>query len=541
MKEFFPLLKNNPGIVYFDTAATSQKPEAVLDAERKFYETSNANVHRSAHVLAERATKAFEDSRNKTAQFINAEPDEIVFCSGTTLALNISARAIFEGLKPGDQVLVTIMEHHSNFVVWQQLAKKFGLKFDVVPITPDFRLDLEVLKEKLNENTKVFACTHVSNVLGTINQIVEIGKIVRENSPQATFVVDGAQAVAHMPVDVKALDVDVYCFGAHKMYGPSGIGVLYAKRELLKAWPPVIYGGEMVEKVTVEDTLFKEGVAKFEAGTPTLAQAVGLSAAIDFIQKTGWVKIQKIEQDVLQYLLDSLKNIAEITIIGPDTIENRIGDVSVLMKGWHPHDFASTLDMQGIAVRAGSHCTHPLHCALGLEHENDIGTGKEVFTIRISLGVYNTKDDVDRLIKAINTMNESYDPASIDVDDEVIKEHIRDHVLNPRNKKDIEGHSCLGKNPNCGDTIKATVVVSEDKIKEVAFMGDGCAISQATMSILTTKLKGMSVIDVQELDLSFVNKITGIDFSTKPVRARCAMLGLRATQCAIREVENGNS
>ncbi len=313
----------------------------------------------------------------------DASIQETIFTRSTTDGINMFARSYMKTLQPGDEVLVTEMEHHSNFVPWQQLAKQYGISFNVVKITPDDVLDMDDLRSKLSSKTKVLAITHVSNVLGTINPISEITKLA--HNVGAIVVVDGAQAIAHIPVDVKELDCDVYAFSGHKMYGPEAIGVMYAKRDLLEKLEPSTWGGEMVAEVTAAASSWNELPYKFEPGTPNITQAVGLGIAVDYLQKIGMDNVYKHEQELLLYAKQKLATIPEVHIIGP--VDNRVGIITFLLDGVHPHDIAQLLADKGICVRAGHHCAHPLHCAKSLPA-----------TTRASFGIYTTKEDIDLFI-----------------------------------------------------------------------------------------------------------------------------------------------
>jgi cysteine desulfurase / selenocysteine lyase len=392
----FPILQQQFGgkpLVYLDTAASAQKPREVLEAMRQFYEQSYANVHRGIYSLAEQATASYEEARETMAQFINAQPEEVIFTRGTTDGLNMIARAITQTLQEGDEILVSGMEHHSNFVPWQQLAMQHKLALKIIELTPDDTLDLEDMARKITSRTRVIAVMHVSNVLGTINPIRQIAQLAHQQG--ALLIVDGAQAVAHMPVDVKDLDADIYAFSSHKMYGPEGVGVLYGKRELLEKLPPATWGGEMVKQVTVEQTSWNDLPYKFEPGTPPITQAVGMAKAASFLQGIGMRRIERYEQELTEYTIQRLLQLPNLQVIGPR--HTRTGAISFSLLGIHAHDVAQILDSEGIAVRAGNHCTQPLHCSKGIDA-----------TVRISLGVYNTRDDIDKTIAALRKVQEIF-------------------------------------------------------------------------------------------------------------------------------------
>jgi len=391
LRQQFPILRrtiNGKPLVYLDNAASSQKPLAVTDAMKEFDEKSYANVHRSIHTLGEEATEKYEEARAKIAQFIRASSEEVIFTSGTTESLNNVARMLVQQCKPGDEIVVTIMEHHSNFVPWQQLAKQHNLVLKIIPITPDFSLDMEAAKNLITAKTKIVSVVHVSNVLGTITPVNELAVLAHKHG--ALLVVDGAQAPAHMRVDVKALDADFYAFSGHKMYGPTGIGVLYGKREHLTKYEPPSWGGEMVNDVTIEATTWNDLPWKFEPGTPKITQAIGLGFAVDFLKSVGYEVIEKHERVLLIYTLEQLAKIDGLVILGSRSSENRGETVSFTVENIHPHDLAQSLDDEGVAVRAGHHCTQPLHCALGIDAST-----------RVSIGLYNTKEEIDRLLAAL--------------------------------------------------------------------------------------------------------------------------------------------
>jgi cysteine desulfurase/selenocysteine lyase len=392
----FPIIAHND-IAYLDSAASSQKPTIVIEGMKRFYESSYANVHRGIYTLSDKATDAYEDARRKVARFINAAPEEVVFTRGTTDGINMIARSIVATMQRGDEILVSEMEHHSNFVPWQTLSRERGIAFNSIKITPDDLIDMDDLRRKITSRTKVVAVTHVSNVLGTINSIAEIARIVREQAPGAIFVVDGAQAVAHLRVDVVALDADIYVFSGHKMYGPEGVGVLYGKRALLERLEPSSWGGEMVTDVTMEKSTWNELPYKFEPGTPSITQAVGLGIAIDYINGIGMARVRAHEERILSYALERLRSVSGIHILGPCDISLRSGAISFVLDGIHPHDLAQVLSDNGVAVRAGHHCAHPLHCAKGL-----------TASTRASVGVYTTKEDIDRLMNGIAKATELF-------------------------------------------------------------------------------------------------------------------------------------
>ena len=400
LKNDFPILSqivNDEPLVYLDNAATTQKPTAVLAALETYYREANANVHRGVHTLAERATTQYEAAREKVQHFINAnESAEVLFTRGTTTSLNWVAKSYGEAnVKSGDEILVSVMEHHSNLIPWQQLAKKTGAALKYIELTEEGLLDMESLHVQLSEKTKIVALAHVSNVLGVVNPIEEIGRLA--HAIGAILVVDGAQAVPHMPVDVQELDADFYAFSGHKMVGPAGIGVLYGKRHLLEQMEPVEFGGEMIAMVDEQDSTWKELPWKFEAGTPNIAGAIVLGAAIDYLSMVGLSAIQEHEKAVMAYLWPKLTTIPGLTIYGPKDIAKRTGIVTFNLDGIHPHDVATAMDMEGVAIRAGHHCAQPLMRRLSADS-----------TARASFYLYNTTADVDKFIEALLATKEFF-------------------------------------------------------------------------------------------------------------------------------------
>lgn len=395
----FPVLDqivNDEPLIYLDNAATTQKPQAVLDVLNHYYLQDNANVHRGVHTLAERATAEFEAARKKVQQFIHANSNkEIIFTKGTTDSLNIIAQSYGEFIQAGDEIVISKMEHHANLIPWQQLAKRKQAVLRYIPLTADGHLDVQAAKTIINEKTAIVALAQVSNVLGTVNPVKKIAQLAHQH--QAIMVVDGAQAVAHMPVDVQDLDCDFYCFSGHKMCGPTGIGVLYGKQTLLEKMEPVAFGGEMIDFVDLYESTWTELPWKFEAGTPNIASAIGLGAAIDYLEKIGMQTIHEYEQAIVAELLPKLQQIDGLTIYGPQNPTEHTAVIAFNLDHLHPHDVASALDMQGIAVRAGHHCAQPLIKELGC-----------FATARASFYFYNTKEEADQLVAAILSTKEFF-------------------------------------------------------------------------------------------------------------------------------------
>jgi cysteine desulfurase / selenocysteine lyase len=394
----FPILRervHDKPLVYLDNAATTQKPQAVIDRLTTFYAHENANVHRGVHLLSERATDAYEDARRTVCRFLNAaDPREVVFVRGTTEAINLVAQSYGRShVAPGDEIVITTMEHHSNIVPWQMLCEQTGARLRVVPITDAGELRLDAYEAALSERTKIVAVVHVSNALGTINPVAEIVRLAHGRG--IPVLVDGAQAVAHMLVDVRRLDCDFYTFSGHKIFGPTGIGVLYAKAPLLEAMPPYQGGGDMISSVTFERTLYNVLPYKFEAGTPNIAGAIGLAAALDYVDAIGLDRINAYERELLAYGTDALSQIAGLRLTG--TAADKAGILAFALEGVHPHDIGTILDRQGIAIRTGHHCCQPLMDRLGVPA-----------TARASLALYNTREEIDALAAALDTVREVF-------------------------------------------------------------------------------------------------------------------------------------
>lgn len=387
---------NDEPLVYLDNAATTQKPTQVLEAIAAYYAKDNANVHRGVHTLAERATAAYEAARERVRSFIHAaSTKEVLFTRGTTTGLNWVARYAESVLQPGDEVLISVMEHHSNTIPWQEACKKTGARL-IYAYLKDGMLDLADFRSKLTEKTRFVALAHVSNVLGVVNPIKEIAELVHQAN--ALLVVDGAQSVPHMKIDVQDLDVDFFAFSGHKMLGPTGIGVLYGKEELLERMSPVEFGGEMIDFVYEQEATWKELPWKFEAGTPNIAGAIGLAVAIDYLDKIGMETVHQYEQELIAYVFPRLQAVEGLTIYGSEDLTQRSGVISFNLAGLHPHDVATALDYEGVAVRAGHHCAQPLLSYLGV-----------AATVRASFYLYNTKADCDKLVEALQKTKEFFD------------------------------------------------------------------------------------------------------------------------------------
>lgn len=396
----FPILNqevNGHPLVYLDSGATSQKPTVVIDALKEYYEQDNSNVHRGVHTLGNRATEGYEGAREKVRNFIGAtSTKEVIFMRGTTTAINTVAASYGDAnVSEGDEIVITYMEHHSNIIPWQQLAKRKNAVLKYIDLEEDGTITIENVRKAITEKTKIVSVMHVSNVLGVVNPIKDITKIAHEHG--AVMVVDGAQAAPHIKVDVQDLDCDFYAFSGHKMCGPTGIGVLYGKQRHLEAMEPVEFGGEMIDFVGLQESTWKELPWKFEGGTPIIAGAIGLAAAIDYLESIGLEAIEQHEHELAAYAMEQMSNIEGLTIYGPKDPSKRAGIVTFNLNDVHPHDVATVLDMQGIAVRAGHHCAQPLMKWLNVSA-----------TARASFYLYNTKEDIDRLVAGLQKAKEYF-------------------------------------------------------------------------------------------------------------------------------------
>ncbi len=391
----FPIFENNPGLVFLDTAASAQKPRSVIDGIAQFYRTDYANVHRGVYRLSARSTELYEEARERTRRFINAEDaSEIIFVRGATEAINLVSNTFGPAfLKAGDEVVLTELEHHSNIVPWQLLRDRIGIKIVPVPIEATGGLDMGALEQAIGPKTKLVAVTHLANATGALLPVAAIARLSHERG--AKLLVDGCQAIPRMPVDVRAIDCDFYAFSGHKMYGPTGIGVLYGKRDLLNAMPPWQGGGDMIMSVTFEETLYQKTPHRFEAGTPDISGAVGLTAAIDFMEGLGREAILDHEEALTGYGVDKLSAMPGVNLVVAG--QRRLGVLSFDVEGVHPHDLATILDSHQVAVRAGHHCAQPLMDKLNL-----------AATARASLGVYNDESDIDALVAAIKDAQEMF-------------------------------------------------------------------------------------------------------------------------------------
>ena len=391
----FPFLSrevNEKPIIYLDSAASSQKPQQVLDKLLTTYSHGYANIHRGLHTLSEEATDAYEEVRSKIARFINAaDKDEVIFTSGATMSLNLIANCYgLQNLKSGDEILITVAEHHANIIPWQMLCQKTGAKIVAVPVDDDGRFNITELKDRVTKNTKIISVPHVSNVLGTIFPVKEISAIAHENN--AICVVDGCQGVIHMPVDVQDIDCDFYVFSGHKLYGPSGIGICWGKAEILADMPPFLGGGDMIDDVEIDSATYSQPPSRFEAGTPPIAECIALGAAVDFVTDIGMDKIASHEKSLLLYGHQRLASVKGLSFVG--TSPNKSGVISFTLDAAHPHDISTLIDQDGIAIRAGHHCAQPLMKFLNLSS-----------TARASIAVYSEPEDFDALAISLEKVN----------------------------------------------------------------------------------------------------------------------------------------
>jgi cysteine desulfurase/selenocysteine lyase len=399
IREEFPILRQKvrggKPLVYLDNAATSQKPQVVIDSLMRFYAEDNASVHRGVHALSERATRAYEEARRSVQRFVNAaESREIIFVRGCTEAINLVAQTFGrQSLTEGDEIILSEMEHHSNILPWQMICEEKGARIRVIPINGRGELDMEAYARMLHGRVKLVSITHVSNVLGTINPVREM--IAEAHRHGVPALVDGAQAVPHMPVDVQELDCDFYAFSGHKMFGPTGIGALYGKAALLDAMPPYQGGGSMISLVTFERSTYAPIPQKFEAGTPNAADAIGLHATIDYLENIGMEAIAEYEHELLEYATHALETVQGVRLIG--TAREKASVISFEMEGVHPHDIGTILDQEGVAVRVGHHCCQPLMNRLGVPA-----------TVRASFAIYNTREEVDRLVDSLARVREVF-------------------------------------------------------------------------------------------------------------------------------------
>ena len=398
VRQDFPILQRtvrNKPLVYLDSAATTQKPKQVLDALANYYAQQNANIHRGVYVLSAEATAAYDEARRKVQHFVNARSaQEVIFTRNSTESINLVAHSFGrENVGPGDEVLITHMEHHANIVPWQLLCERSGARLRVAPINDQGELLMDEFAQCLNARTKLVAIVHLSNSLGTINPVSEVIQLAHQQD--VPVLIDGSQAAYHMPIDVQALDCDFYVFTGHKLYGPTGIGVLYGREKLLDSMPPFLGGGDMIRSVTFDKTTYADLPDKFEAGTPHIAGAVGLGAAVDYLMAVGFDKISNHESQLLEYGTAALSEIPGLQLIG--TARNKASILSFVLEGAHPHDIGTIVDMEGVSIRTGHHCTQPLMDRFGIPA-----------TARASIAMYNTRQEIDQLVRALHRVREMF-------------------------------------------------------------------------------------------------------------------------------------
>jgi len=399
----FPILKQKVkghDLIYFDNGATSQKPQVVIDSLVEYYTKYNSNVHRGIHTLSEEATLKFEAVRGRVAKFISGNEDEIVFTNGTTQSLNFLAGGLSHKVTKGDEIVISRMEHHANIVPWQELCKRTGAKLKYIELTDDGRLDLKSANKVINDKTRIVSIAHVSNVLGTVNQVKDIIKLAKKFG--AYSILDGAQAVPHMKINVRDLDCDFYVFSAHKMYGPTGVGVLYGKYSSLEDLEPVNFGGSMIYEVFGEESTYNKIPFKFEAGTPNIADVIAFEKAINYLEETGLDNITKYEGLLTKYFLEKISQVEDLTLYGPKNPKDRAAVFSFNIEGIHSHDMSSILDKFGIAIRAGHHCAMPLMANYNVSA-----------TCRASLGLYNTIEEIDKFIEVLKKAKSIYEKGDI--------------------------------------------------------------------------------------------------------------------------------
>lgn len=395
IKKDFPIFEHVPNLIYLDNASTSQTPSVVIQAMNEYYEHYRANTHRGLYTISELATQKYEESREKVAQFIHADSEEIVFTKGATHSLNILAYGLCQDLHPGDEIILTEMEHHSNLIPWQQMAKKYDLVLKFIPITEDGRLTMSAVEDLMSPKTKILSVTHMSNVLGTINNLEKLEQIAHRNN--LIFIVDACQSIPHLHLNVRQINCDFLVFSGHKMLGPTGVGVLYGKKDLLKKLPPLEFGGHMVAEATFEEATWADSPYTFEAGTMNISGIIGLGAAIDYLESKDFQEIQSHESKLTDYALQELQKLSFIEIHGPKTTENKGGVISFNVKEVHSHDVAEILARDNIAVRAGHHCAMPLMSKLGCKN-----------SVRMSVYLYNTQEDIEKLIDGLGKVQKIF-------------------------------------------------------------------------------------------------------------------------------------
>jgi cysteine desulfurase/selenocysteine lyase len=493
MKEHFPIFRHHPELVYLDSVSTSQKLKVVIECEREFYERENANVHRGLYALSSEATQKYEAVRQQVADFIGARSaNEIAFTKGSTESINIVANSIAKQLTAGDNVVVTAMEHHANFIPWQQACVQTGAEFRVGPITPTGELNIKALAALLDNHTKILAVTHISNVLGTINPIQDIIALAHQRN--IPVLIDAAQSAGHLLLNVAELDADFLVFSAHKMYGPMGVGVLYAKTSHQKSILPLNFGGAIVKNVTNEQTEFLDFPRNVEAGTPNVAGVISFGAAIEFLNKTDLTIWFRHSQNLAAEFRKGLNQLKSLNISVFGNPKNVGPIVPFVVEGMHPHDLASLLARNNVAVRAGHHCAQPLHDALGVPA-----------TVRASFSIYNTEVDVQAILQAIQ---QGLVVKHSEKGNELYHAVIQQHNNNPYHFKKVERvNSIISNSPVCGDKFEIYLELAGNSIKSVHFYGIGCAVSKASTSVLSKLLEGLNIEETQKLTTLFLTLI----------------------------------
>ena len=550
----FPILDqqvHGKPLIYFDSAASSQKPRAVIEALTRYYERDNSNVHRGMHELSMRATAQFEGTRERLAKYLNASThNEIVFTRGTTESINLVAQTWGRKfIREGDIILLTEMEHHSNLVPWQILAEQTGAKLRFLPINSRHELAMDRLGEFLTPEVKLFSFVHISNSLGTINPAADLIRAAK--AVGAVTLLDAAQSAGHMPMDVQALGCDFLALSGHKMCGPTGIGALYGRKEILDAMPPWHGGGEMILSVHYDQSTWKQPPHRFEAGTPNIADTIALGVALDYLDDIGRQAIFEHDCELARYAHERLIELPGIRVLGPPPgAPTRGGLVSFVMDHAHAHDVVTRADEEGIALRGGHHCTQPLMRKLGLES-----------SARASFYFYNTKVEVDRLVEVLGGGKKESVSFSLPLG-ELYETVVSDHATRPRNFGNL-GEGAIhvhGDNPSCGDTIDLYVQLSPEKVENLKFSGSGCTVCMTSASLMTMKLKGKKIEDATRLmhtfrdevsstapddgglgprELGDLNVLRGV--RKFPQRVKCAMLAWRAFEQALQETASGTT
>jgi len=513
IREDFPILErtvNGQDLVYLDNAATTQTPKPVYDVFESYFSGYNANIHRGIHTLSHEASVAYEDAHDRLAEFLGASGGrrEVIFTKGATEGMNLVAYGLgMNDLGPGDRIVTTEMEHHASIVTWQQVAKRTGAEVDYIRVTEDGHLDMEHAAEVIGPDTALLSVVHVSNVLGTINPVERLATMAHEHD--AYVVVDGAQSAPNRPIDVEALGADFFALSGHKMAGPTGIGCLYGREAILEEMDPFCFGGEMIRNVTFEDASWNELPWKFEAGTPPIAEGIALAAAADYLEAIGMEAIADHENHLAQYCLDRFANRPEITTYGPPRGEERSGLVAFNVEGVHGHDLSSILNDHGIAVRAGDHCTQPLHDKLDIPG-----------SVRASFYVYNTTDEIDHLLEVLEDAAGKRDQH---VRSDRYHDLIADHYERPRNAGGLEDPQFVksSEETTCGDDGEFHVDIDDEGvIADIAYESRSCAVSSAVASMLSEELQGMALEEVAAMDGRIVELLEG---QFPPLRRECVV------------------